>query len=354
MPETIIKQCATSYCTNTSMFNQPSTMVWKNCTECGRNFHGIPEVPLCLDCWYRHEDPQQNYVYWMWGKEGRPTWGIKTHWPDGEPLPNTGDQVTVHRKDGSTSVVKIEDVERPRRLSNGKARLHCTIKRDVRKTKQSKRGGKIPKTIIRKCANSYCKDAFEVENEDDQQIICEQCEIEIVAQTPTPDLGSEFSEFRETEQGQLWAPARKGPRMPEGPRIPEGPHIPKDMRMVLKSVQRARAANKGPHAPGTGAIRNISQGKIPDNLPKEVLGAAQDLAGFLTGRIVPPKTNRLGAPHASGWEIEHIMHLIWDLAKTMNKTGEEMLPEVQIEVLRELLRTAIDITLLTKHRINPS
>ena len=203
----------------------------------------------------------------------------------------------------------------------------------------------MPETIIRKCANSYCKNAFEVENEDDPQILCGQCEIEIVAQTPTPTLESEF---RETEPGQR--PAR-----PEGPRIPEDPRIPKDIRMVLKAVQRARAATKEPHAPGTGTIiSNISQGKIPDNLPKEVLGAAQDLAGFLTGRIVPPKTNRLGAPHASGWEIEHIMHLIWDLAKTMNKTGEEMLPEVQIEVLRELLRTAIDITLLTKHRINPS
>ena len=86
--------------------------------------------------------------------------------------------------------------------------------------------------------------------------------------------------------------------------------------MVLKSVQRARAANKGQHAPGTGAIiSSISQGKIPDNLPKEVLEAHQALAGFLSGRIVPPKTNRLGTPHASGWEIEHIMHLIWDLAR---------------------------------------
>ena len=112
-------------------------------------------------------------------------------------------------------------------------------------------------------------------------------------------------------------------------------------------------ATKGPHAPGTGAISNISQGKIPDNLPKEVLGAAQDLAGFLDGSV-PTKTNRLGALHASGWEIEQIMHLIRDLANTMNKAGEEMLPEVQIEVLGELLRMAMDITLLTRHRTNPS
>ena len=48
------------------------------------------------------------------------------------------------------------------------------------------------------------------------------------------------------------------------------------------------------------------------------------------------------------------MHLIRDLANTMNKAGEEMLPEVQIEVLGELLRMAMDITLLTRHRTNPS
>ena len=202
----------------------------------------------------------------------------------------------------------------------------------------------MPETIIRGCATGYCKNGFQVENEDDPQILCGQCEIEIVAQTPTPDLESEF---RETEPGQR--PAR-----PEGPRIPEDPRIPKNIRMVLKAVQRARAATKEQHAPrGAAIISNISQGKIPDNLPKEVLGAAQDLAGFLDGSV-PTKTNRLGALHASGWEIEQIMHLIRDLANTMNKAGEEMLPEVQIEVLGELLRMAMDITLLTRHRTNSS
>ena len=50
---------------------------------------------------------------------------------------------------------------------------------------------KMPETIIRECATSYCNNAFEVENEDDQQIICGQCEIERVAQTPTPTAESE-------------------------------------------------------------------------------------------------------------------------------------------------------------------
>ena len=30
----------------------------------------------------------------------------------------------------------------------------------------------MPETIIKECATSYCNNAFEVENEDDQQIIC--------------------------------------------------------------------------------------------------------------------------------------------------------------------------------------
>ncbi len=49
----------------------------------------------------------------------------------------------------------------------------------------------MPETIIRECATGYCNNAFEVENEDDQQIICGQCEIERVCQTPTPTAESE-------------------------------------------------------------------------------------------------------------------------------------------------------------------
>ena len=66
-------------------------------------------------------------MYWTWSKGGRLNWGIVAHWPDGEPLPDAGDQVSVHRKDGSTSVVKIQEVEGLRYLSNGRAQLRCMI-----------------------------------------------------------------------------------------------------------------------------------------------------------------------------------------------------------------------------------
>ena len=110
-----------------SMFDRLNSMVWKNCTECGQETHNLPEADLCLECQYNQEHPEESDMYWTWSKGGRPTWGIVAHWPDGEPLPDAGDQVTVHRKDGSTSVVKIQEVEGLRYLSNGRAQLRCMI-----------------------------------------------------------------------------------------------------------------------------------------------------------------------------------------------------------------------------------
>ena len=65
-------------------------------------------------------------MYWTWCKEGRPRWGILAHWPDGEPLPDVGEQVTVHRKDGSSSIAVILEVEL-RYLPTGRAQLRCMI-----------------------------------------------------------------------------------------------------------------------------------------------------------------------------------------------------------------------------------
>ena len=110
-----------------NMFDRLKSMVWKNCTECGQEFHGLPEADLCLECRYNQEHPEESDMYWTWNKGGRPTWGIVAYWPDGQPLPDAGDRVTVHRKDGSTSVVKIHEVEGLRYLPTGRAQLRCMI-----------------------------------------------------------------------------------------------------------------------------------------------------------------------------------------------------------------------------------
>ena len=101
-----------------SMCNRLNSMVWKNCTECGHETYIPPEDDLCVECQYNQEHPDESDMHWMWSKEERPTWGIVAHWPAGEPLPNAGEQVTVHRKDSSTSVVKIKQVAVPRKDSS--------------------------------------------------------------------------------------------------------------------------------------------------------------------------------------------------------------------------------------------
>ena len=110
-----------------SMFDQLNSMVWKNCTKCERDFHALPETDLCLECRYNREHPEESDMYWTWSKGGHATWGIVAHWPDGEPPPDAGDQVTVHRKDGSSSTVVILEVGDLRYLPTGRAQLRCMI-----------------------------------------------------------------------------------------------------------------------------------------------------------------------------------------------------------------------------------
>ena len=136
-------------------------------------------------------------------------------------------------------------------------------------------------------------------------------------------------------------------------------HIPEDIRVALQVTQRAWVIAMGKHAARTAAIidpsldpNNISQGKTPDKIPQEVLGAAWDLADYLDGSRVPPETNRHGIPHAQGWELDHAMHLIRDLAYAVNEAREEIPPEVQIKVLQELLDIAVDAALLSRYEEN--
>ena len=49
----------------------------------------------------------------------------------------------------------------------------------------------MPETIIRECATPDCANTWEVWDEDDQRKTCGLCEIEGVAQTPTPTAESE-------------------------------------------------------------------------------------------------------------------------------------------------------------------
>ena len=107
-------------------FEKLNSMTRKDCAECGQVFQGLPETGSCIDCQYKQEHPEAQDMYWTWKRAGRSGWGIVAHWPDKEPLPNPGDRVTVHRKDGSSSTAVILEVEL-RYLPTGRAQLRCMI-----------------------------------------------------------------------------------------------------------------------------------------------------------------------------------------------------------------------------------
>ena len=103
------------------------SMTRKPCKECGQVFRGLEEQGLCTECSYKQDHPEARDMYWTWSHAGRGSWGIVAFWPDGEPMPDSGDQVTVHRKDGSTSTVVIHEVEGLRYLPTGRAQLRCMV-----------------------------------------------------------------------------------------------------------------------------------------------------------------------------------------------------------------------------------
>ena len=99
----------------------------KDCSECGLTFRGMPEKEICTDCEYKREHPVARDKYWTWSRVGSDRWTIVAFWPDWEEMPSVGEKVTVNRKDGSTSVQIIHEVEGLRYLPSGRAQLRCMV-----------------------------------------------------------------------------------------------------------------------------------------------------------------------------------------------------------------------------------
>ena len=104
-----------------------NSMTDKTCGECGKEFRGPPEEEICIECSYKQTHPEARDKFWTWSRAGGSSWSTVAHWPDGEPMPSVGERITVHRRDGSTSVEVIHEVEGLRYLPNGRAQLRCMI-----------------------------------------------------------------------------------------------------------------------------------------------------------------------------------------------------------------------------------
>ena len=94
-------------------FKIPKKQVNKTCPNCHREYRGPANSELCGECWYYQQHPEMAPAYWTWTKLSQNQWGITAYWPDRENPPVPGQQVTVHRKDGSSSLETIMEVYEP-------------------------------------------------------------------------------------------------------------------------------------------------------------------------------------------------------------------------------------------------
>ena len=141
---------------------------------------------------------------------------------------------------------------------------------------------------------------------------------------------------------------------PEGKDQP----TPEDIRTDLTVAQRTWTIATGKRAARTAAIldpsldANSRQAETPGNFPQEVLGAARDLADYLEGSRVPQETNRHGIPHPRGWDLDHALQLIRDLAYALSEAGNEIPRDIHLRVAQELLELAVDLALLSRYEEN--
>ena len=98
-----------------------------NCAQCGTQFTTRTGAALCEECSFYADHPEMAPKYWTWHRRASDVWGIQATWPEREPLPEPGDQVTVHRKNGTTSLETIREVEGLIFQLDGTARLDCFI-----------------------------------------------------------------------------------------------------------------------------------------------------------------------------------------------------------------------------------
>ena len=99
------------------------------CSRCAATFDQISEEQqLCTECQFESDHPELAPQYWTWTRSGSSTWTAVATWPDKEPLPEPGDTITVHRRDGSSSEHTITETDGVLYDRSGRPRLHCRVR----------------------------------------------------------------------------------------------------------------------------------------------------------------------------------------------------------------------------------
>ena len=99
-----------------------------DCEQCGTTFDQVKDKhTLCTECEYLEEHPEMAPKHWTWTRGPASNWMAVATWPDKEPLPEPGDRITIHRKDGSDSTHTVTEVDGVRYDSTGRGTLYCRI-----------------------------------------------------------------------------------------------------------------------------------------------------------------------------------------------------------------------------------
>ena len=108
-------------------FSKLASMAGRECAECGAPFHGTPDDDLCSGHRYQRDHPETAPGYWTWTRMAGDRWGAAALWRENQPMPEPGDVITVHRRDGSEQERTIAEVRDQTYDTAGNPRVRCTL-----------------------------------------------------------------------------------------------------------------------------------------------------------------------------------------------------------------------------------
>ena len=79
------------------------------CRDCGQLDRGPEGATLCHLCRYYSEHPEERPGRFTWTRTSN-GWAATAKWPDGQPEPEPGTAITIHRKDGSHSQHTVREI----------------------------------------------------------------------------------------------------------------------------------------------------------------------------------------------------------------------------------------------------
>ena len=97
------------------------------CPQCGQEARGEQGDELCTQCHFYQSHPEEAPKYWTWTHGPNNTWLATAAWPENEPDPDTGLSITVHRKDGSTSIHTVLALRHRAYDHSARLRVVCEV-----------------------------------------------------------------------------------------------------------------------------------------------------------------------------------------------------------------------------------